>query len=127
MSRTRTIAIVDDDDGVRAALAGLVRSLGYEVRSYGSATDFLEDETVGDPDCLIADIQMPRMRGDQLQAQLVAAGRRFPMIFMTAFPTEAIRARVMTAGAACFLEKPVDGATIARWLTVLVPRATGCG
>jgi FixJ family two-component response regulator len=115
-----TIAIVDDDDGVRTSLTSFVRSLGYDVRSYGSAPEFLNDQDIGDPDCMISDIQMPQMTGDQLQAELTAAGRVFPIIFVTAFPTEATRSRVMAAGACAYLDKPADGDTIARCLAAAV-------
>ncbi|UYB53330.1 response regulator [Xanthomonas sp. AM6] len=110
------IAIVDDDEGVRTSLSSLLRSFGYEIRSYGSATEFLDDQGRAGPDCLIADMQMPRMSGEQLQDALLARGRSFPMIFMSAFPAEAIRARVMARGACAFLDKPVDGERIARCL-----------
>ena len=113
MHHTPTIAIVDDDDGVRTSLASLIRSLGYEARCYGSALDFLAAGESRDPDCMIADIQMPHMTGDQLQAELISSGRIFPMIFMTAFPNEATRARVMAAGAIDFLDKPADSDAIA--------------
>jgi len=116
MQHISTVAIVDDDDGVRNSLASLIRSLGYEARSYGSAPQFLADRETGDPDCMIADIQMPEMSGDELQAVLVAAGRRFPMIFMTAFPTAPVRERVMAAGACAFLDKPAEPDTIAHHL-----------
>jgi len=65
---------------------------------------------------MITDIQMPVMTGDELQARLLAAGRRFPIIFMTAFPTEPIRQRVMAAGAHCYLGKPTGGEEIIRCL-----------
>jgi FixJ family two-component response regulator len=115
------IAIVDDDAGVRAALTSLVRSLGYEARPFPSALAFLEIRG-GDPAVLIADIQMPGMTGDALQARLNAEGRRFPILFMTAFAAEAVRARVLTAGAAGCLDKPVDGETIARCLAAALAR-----
>jgi FixJ family two-component response regulator len=115
MTRTPTIAIVDDDDEIRRSLSSLIRSLGYSVRTYGSGAEFLRDSP-GDPDCMIADIQMPQMTGDQLQAELIGAGRSFPMIFMTAFPTDAVRDRVMTAGACALIDKPYDGETISRCL-----------
>jgi FixJ family two-component response regulator len=124
MQHISTIAIVDDDDGVRSSLAGLIRSLGYEARSYGSAPQFLADREIGDPDCMIADIQMPEMSGDQLQAELIAAGRRFPMIFMTAFPTAVTRERVMAAGACAFLEKPAEPDTIAHHLAVALAQGS---
>jgi FixJ family two-component response regulator len=59
---------------------------------------------------------MPVLTGDELQAQLIASGRRFPIIFMTAFPSEAMRQRVMAAGAHCFLGKPSSGDEIIRSL-----------
>jgi FixJ family two-component response regulator len=113
MFKIPKIAIVDDDDGVRSSLASLLRSLGYEVRRYASAVEFLNDETADDPSCMITDIQMPGMSGDELQAELTARGRIFPMIFMTAYPNEATRIRVMSAGAHAFLDKPVDADAIA--------------
>ena len=116
MAKTPVIAIVDDDEGVRTSLASLVRSLGLEARTYGSGGDFLHEPPGEDPACMIADIQMPVMTGDELQARLLAAGRRFPIIFMTAFPTEPIRQRVMAAGAHCYLGKPTGGEEIIRCL-----------
>lgn len=114
MSDTPVVAIVDDDEGVRTSLASLVRSLGYHVRAYASGVDFLKDSQ--DPSCMIADIRMPAMAGDELQARLVASGRAFPIIFMSAFPTEPIRQRVMAAGAHCYLSKPSSGDEIIRCL-----------
>lgn len=114
MDQTPVIAIVDDDEAVRTSLASLVRSLGYDVRIYGSGTDFLQDSL--DPACMIADIQMPAMSGDELQARLLASDRCFPIIFMTAFPTDPIRERVMEAGAHSYLSKPATGDEIIRCL-----------
>ena len=116
MPNRYTIALVDDDEGVRSSLASLLRSLGYDVRGYASASQFLSDPTARDPGCMITDMQMPGMTGDELQATLLAAGRRFPMIFMTAFPKEEARARVMAAGAVAYLEKPADSDAIVRCL-----------
>lgn len=114
MNHTPTIAVVDDDDGVRIALCSLLRSLGYEVRAYGSGPEFLNDPRGSDPDCMITDVQMSPMTGDQLQAELIASGRRFPLIFMTAFPTEAARQRLLALGACAYLDKPVDGEAMAQ-------------
>ena len=63
---------------------------------------------------MIADVQMPVMTGDELQARLVASGRHFPIIFMTAFPAKPVRQRVMAAGAHCYLGKPSSGDEIIR-------------
>jgi FixJ family two-component response regulator len=112
MTEIPVIAIVDDDEAVRMSTASLVRSLGYTARTYSSGMDFLLGALDGDPDCMIADVQMPEMSGPDLQDNLNSAGRNFPIIFMTAFPNDCVRARVMAAGALCFLTKPSDGDTI---------------
>ena len=80
MAKTPVIAIVDDDEGVRASLASLVRSLGYEAHAYESGVAFLREPAGEDPACMIADVQMPVIPGDELQARLVASGRHFPII-----------------------------------------------
>ena len=120
MTHTPIIAIIDDDDGVRVALTSLIRSLGYAVRGYVSAIDFLDENRSGEPDCLICDIQMPQMSGDELQAGLLDAGRNLPIIFMTVFPTALTRERVLSAGAQAVLEKPVDGGVIAHHLEAVL-------
>ncbi|MGY4513151.1 response regulator transcription factor [Bradyrhizobium sp. USDA 3650] len=116
MAKTPVIAIVDDDEGVRTSLASLVRSVGYEAQAYESGLDFLRRAPGDDPECMIADVQMPEITGDELQARLIATGRRFPIIFMTAFPSETVRQRVMAAGAHCYLGKPSSGDEIIRCL-----------
>ncbi|MHC2276810.1 FixJ family two-component response regulator [Bradyrhizobium diazoefficiens] len=116
MAKTPVIAIVDDDEGVRTSLASLVRSIGYEAQAYESGMDFLRQAPGDDPACMIADVQMPVITGDELQAQLIASGRRFPIIFMTAFPSESVRRRVIAAGAHCYLGKPSSGDEIIRYL-----------
>lgn len=114
MTRLAKICIVDDDDGVRTSLSSLIRSLGYDVRTYPSAVDFLDRQESDEPDCLITDLQMPRMTGEQLQARLVQDGRRFPIIVMTAFPSENSRTRILAAGASAYLVKPLDESTLTR-------------
>jgi FixJ family two-component response regulator len=114
MKRAPMIAILDDDEGVRTSLSSLVRSLGHDVRTYSSATQFLADVDAGDPDCLITDMQMPGMTGAQLLDALIVNERRFPVIVMTAFPSDAARERVLAAGALAYLVKPMDGPTVAR-------------
>ena len=115
MANTPVIAIVDDDEAVRTSLASLVRSLGYEASTYESGADFL-DRRSEDPSCMIADIQMPVMTGDELQARLIESGRKFPIIFMTAFPTDTVRRRVLAAGAQCRPSQPTGGDEIIRCL-----------
>jgi FixJ family two-component response regulator len=110
------ISIVDDDESVRIATTRLVKSLGFSGQAFASAQDFLDSPQLVDTSCVIVDVQMPGMTGVELQNLLIAKGIRTPMIFITAFPDEATRARVLERGALCFLSKPCDGPTLIRYL-----------
>ena len=102
------IAIVDDDAAVREGIRALVRSLGYSASTFGSAEEFLNSEQVDDTSCLITDVQMPGLRGIDLQDRLIAASHRIPIIFITGYPDENVRVRAMKAGAIGFLSKPIN-------------------
>jgi FixJ family two-component response regulator len=82
------ISIVDDDESVREATKGLVRSLGYGVATFASAEAFLQSDQINDTECVISDVQMPGLSGVELQSQLIADGNRTPIIFFTASQEE---------------------------------------
>jgi FixJ family two-component response regulator len=102
------ISIIDDDPSVREAMDGLVRSLGYRAATFASAEEFLESDRMHDTSCVITDVQMRGLSGVELQGALNARGSRTPVIFITAFPEERTRTRVLEAGAIGFLRKPID-------------------
>ncbi len=108
-SRAQLVAVVDDDESVRSALDGALKSVGFNARSFGSAEDFLDSGLQGETACLITDLQMPGMNGLQLQAKLAEDDRRIPIIFITAYGEPRMRAAAMRAGAITFLDKPFDG------------------
>jgi len=103
------IAIIDDDKSVRVATESLVMSLGYVARTFASAEEFLRSQSIDDVACLVADVQLSGMSGIELQGQLETQGYRKPIIFITAFPNDTIRARALRHGAVGFLIKPFDG------------------
>lgn len=102
------ISIVDDDEPNREATEALIRSLGYIAAAFASAEEYLQSDCARSSSCLITDLQMPGMSGAELQDRLIADGCQTPIIFVTAFPEDKIRARVLRAGALCFLSKPVN-------------------
>lgn len=105
---TKTVAIVDDDASVRVALQNLLRSLGLAVRTFASAEDFLAILPGASVDCVITDVQMDGLGGVELASALRGLGYDTPVIFITAFPDERVRARAMGAGGLGFLAKPFD-------------------
>ncbi|ACK51603.1 response regulator receiver protein [Methylocella silvestris BL2] len=105
---SQTISIVDDDAEVRSATASLLRSIGLDVCTFASAEDFLASTELHETACLIADVHMPGMSGLELQGRLLPMARRFPVILMTAHPTDGARAEAIAKGAAGFFAKPFD-------------------
>lgn len=108
MANLPVISIIDDDESVREATARLIRSLGYSSAMFASAEDYLCSDIAGQSNCVITDLHMPGMSGADLQDRLIADGRRTPIIFITAYFEEKVRARVLRAGAFGFLSKPFD-------------------
>jgi FixJ family two-component response regulator len=104
----RLIAIVDDDDLMRKALQGLLKSVGLPARAFASAEEFLQSGQQRQTACLIADIRMPGMSGLELQAKLNAERCRIPTIFITAHGDVKMRMQALRAGAVEFLSKPFD-------------------
>ncbi len=103
------VSIVDDDEAVREAVDGLLRSAGLETRAFASAEDFLRSPHRLTTRCLILDLWMPGMGGRELQQRLIANGHRIPIIILTANAEHDVRTRALEAGAVAFLSKPVDG------------------
>ena len=107
-----TISIIDDDESMRCAIKSLVTSLGLDAHTFASAEAFLRSPHLEHTSCVITDLQMPGLDGVELQKSLSAQGRRIPIIFVTAFPDERLRARAIAAGALGFLGKPFESETL---------------
>ncbi len=112
LNKTPLISIVDDDSVVRGAIESLVTSLGFLACTFPSAEAFLQSRLVAETSCLISDIQMPDTSGVELLDRLADLGLSVPTIFITAYPDDAVRARVLDAGAVCFLHKPFEGQSL---------------
>jgi FixJ family two-component response regulator len=118
----QAVCIIDDDESVRVATTCLVRSLGHAVRTFASGEEFLNSPYVEDAECMIVDVNMPRMSGLELQSRLREKGLAPPIIFITAYPEERARARALEAGAICYLDKPFDSATLIECLDLALRR-----
>jgi FixJ family two-component response regulator len=100
------VYVVDDDPSVRKALERLLRSGGYETKTFASAPEFLDYNPPHVPGCLVLDIQMPDLSGLELQDRLAEKEIFLPIIFITAHGTVPDSVRALKAGAMDFLEKP---------------------
>lgn len=104
------VYVVDDDSGVRAALALLIEASGWRARTFASAPAFLEHAHGQQPDCvcLLLDLHMPRMNGAELTEHLRNHGMGMPTVVLTAAPEGALAKRALAAGALHVFAKPVD-------------------
>jgi FixJ family two-component response regulator len=100
------VAVVDDDESVRAALGSLFRSMGFRTELFGGGEEFLGSTNLRDFSCLILDVQMPGMDGLELQRRLAAASHPIPIVFITAYGDGNTRAQALRGGAVSFLSKP---------------------
>ena len=108
MPKEALISIVDDDESVREATKGLMKSLGLSAQTFACAEDFLSSNRLQLTACLIADVQMPGISGLDLHRQLLAAGKPIPTILITAYPDENLRTRALSAGVIAYLIKPFN-------------------
>lgn len=102
------IYIVDDEPSICTAYARLVRSAKMEARSFRSVEEFMEACVSDENACVICDVAMPGTSGLALPSLLGRAGRRLPVIFVTAHDTAETRAIAQRMGAAGYFRKPVD-------------------
>lgn len=111
-SGTFTVYVVDDDAGVRNAIARRLRTVGYDVEPCGSPAEFLARHDPARPACAVLDVAMPGLDGLALQQALAERGSPHPVIFLTGRGSIPMSVRAMRAGALDFLTKPVQDADL---------------
>ncbi len=117
------ISVVEDDWFFRDSMRSLLKSLGYTVEAFSSATDFLASPHLIETACLIADVHMPAMTGVELYRHLIDKGYAIPTILVTAYPNDVDRAQVLSDGVVCYLRKPVDENHLMRCLRTALSSA----
>jgi FixJ family two-component response regulator len=100
------VLVIDDDAPLREALSSLFRSVGLQVKTFGSAQEFLQSGAPDGPSCLVLDVRLPGLSGLDFQAELAKANIHIPIVFMTGHGDIPMTVRAMKAGAVEFLPKP---------------------
>ena len=106
MKHKPVIAVVDDDRSVREALENLISSIGFEVKLFASAEEFLDSDTPLQTDCAVLDLCLPGITGLELQRRLTVDGHSIPVIIITAQGDDKNQDEAVAAGAIAFLRKP---------------------
>jgi two-component system response regulator FixJ len=108
MSEGKLVHLVADDDAVRRSVGFMLKTSGYQVKSYDSGTHFLKEAKALDPGCILLDIRMPGLDGLEVQQALREHGIALPVIIMTGHGDVPLSVRAMKAGAIDFIEKPFE-------------------
>jgi FixJ family two-component response regulator len=102
------VAVVDDEESVRRALARMLGASQFDVDVFASGQEFLDSLRTRLPDCLILDYQMPGLTGRDVQRRLTLAQTQVPIIVVTAHDQPALREQCLADGAMAYLAKPLQ-------------------
>jgi two-component system response regulator FixJ len=125
MTADAVVHLIDDDDGVRQAVAFLLTTSGFAVRVYESALAFLDKAARLQPGCIVTDIRMPGMDGLQLQRELKTRGIGLPVIVVTGHADVPLAVEAMKSGAVDFIEKPFHDDALLSAIRVAIDRHAG--
>lgn len=100
------IYVVDDDVSVCRALGLLLKSHGFRVETFTSASGFLAFKHPKVLSCLVSDIRLPNINGFALQEKMAQNGIITPIIFITGYGDIPMSVKAIKAGAVDFLSKP---------------------
>jgi len=101
------VYLIDDDESVREGIADLLRSVGHQVKSFGSAQEFLDGTRPDAAGCIVLDVRLPGPSGLEVQRTLIKKRIRLPIIFISAHGDISMTVRAIKSGAIEFLTKPV--------------------
>ena len=101
-----TVFVVDDDELVRTAIQGMLKSVGLHSEVFGTPQEFLDSIRIDGPSCLVLDVRLPGISGLDLQQALTDAGVQIPIIFITGHGDIPMSVKAMKSGAVEFLTKP---------------------
>jgi FixJ family two-component response regulator len=101
-----TVFVIDDDAAVRASIQGLLKSVNLRSEAFGTAEEFVHSKRPDGPGCLVLDVRLPGVNGLDFQRELVDAGIRIPIIFITGHGDIPMTVKAMKSGAVEFLTKP---------------------
>jgi FixJ family two-component response regulator len=121
--RAPVVAIIDDDESVREAVAHLISSQGYRTEVYASAEDFIGHVMKSEASCVLADVHLKDLSGIELTRHLSWLGLALPVILMTAADAQSLRKQAMELGCIAYLRKPL----CQRLLFEAITEGVGCG
>ena len=108
MTDKGVVFVIDDAESVRKSLSFLLKSAGYDVKTYASAGEFLSRADLEGIGCIVLDLRMRGMTGLDLQDHLGRKDCHMPIIFITGHGDIPTSVKAIRKGAMDFLTKPFD-------------------
>jgi len=108
----RLVHLVDDDEAIRRSVGFMLKTSGFNVRTYDSGLQLIKAAAGLETGCILLDIRMPGMDGLEVQKALRDKGVTLPVIIMTGHGDVSLAVQAMKAGAVDFIEKPFEKAVL---------------
>jgi two-component system, OmpR family, response regulator len=102
----KKVLVADDAKNIRTLLAKSLQTDGYEVETAGDGREALEKALRTDPDVMLLDIKLPLISGTEVLTRLREAGKKTPVIIITAYATVKNAVDCTKMGAVAYLQKP---------------------
>lgn len=112
MNSTPVVSVVDDDEQVRESLAALIQSMDVEVECYASGREFLDHYNPSQPGCIVLDLRMPQLSGQEVIDELNTRQINTPVIMISGHGDIPAAVAAIKSGAVDFLEKPYPGSAL---------------
>ena len=116
MANEPVVHVIDDDEAMCDSLDFMLDAAGVKARTWESAVAFVDALPAVERGCIVTDVRMPDMTGLELVQRLKQLGHPDPVIVITGFDQPGMRERCLTAGAAAYLIKPLEGSDLSREL-----------
>ncbi|HGY9592773.1 TPA: response regulator transcription factor [Vibrio campbellii] len=104
-----SLYIVDDEESVLESMVFMLESYGYEVETFSSGIDFLNEVNLSAPGCVLLDSRMPDMRGQDVHQMMNEKLSPISVIYLTGHGDIPMAVDALKDGALDFFQKPVDG------------------
>jgi FixJ family two-component response regulator len=121
------IAVVDDDQRILESLDELLESAGYAVRLFASAAALLERDYLAEIDCIISDIDLPKIDGFELLHLVHRVRPKLPVMLITGHPE--LVDRLSPPGRSCYrlFRKPFEAEELLAAVNEAVQNQRGPG
>ena len=106
MSKKRTVVVVEDEDAIRRGIVDALRMAGYEPIEAADGQAGLEAARQAGVDLVLLDLQLPKLDGFDVLAELRVTHAALPVIILTARGSEDDRVRGLRGGADDYVVKP---------------------